>query len=459
VAKTTKRKTKSKTASRTGQKDATGKRAGSRRPTTTRQIISFRDRTIPISVFGNVMKQFDAAAKRLKLDSELLDFIKVPRRSTIMNLPVRMDDGSHRMFEAYRVQHSIARGPAKGGIRYHPGVTLDEVQALASWMTWKCAVVNIPFGGGKGGIVCDPQQLSLGEMERLTRRYAADMGDLFGPDSDVPAPDVGTGPQVMAWFMDTYSMRQNHLIPGVVTGKPPTLGGSRGRVEATGRGVVFCVREATRHLGLHPSQCTASVQGFGNVGSISAKLLHEMGVKVTHVSDVHGALHNPEGIDITALIEFVNQNKTIVGFKGGKIIDAKEILSAKVDILVPAALENQITEKNARRIKAKIIAEGANGPTTPEADAILDEKGVFVVPDILANAGGVTVSYFEWVQNRVGYFWTEEEVNRRLEEKMVLAFNDVLRTSKRYNTNMRISAFILAILRVVEVVQLRGIYA
>jgi len=457
VATSTKRKTK--TASQSTKKDAVVKRGGSRRPTTTRQIISFKDRTIPISVFGNVMKQFDAAAAKLKLDGDLLDFIKVPRRSTIMNLPVKMDDGSHRMFEAYRVQHSIARGPAKGGIRYHPGVTLDEVQALASWMTWKCAVVNIPFGGGKGGIVCDPQALSIGELERLTRRYAADMIDLFGPDSDVPAPDVGTGPQVMAWFMDTYSMRHNHPVPGVVTGKPPTLGGSRGRVEATGRGVVLCVREAARHLGLHPSQCTASVQGFGNVGSISAKLLHEMGVKVTHVSDVNGALYNPDGLDITALLDFVGQHKTIVGFKGGKVIKPADVLNAKVDILVPAALENQITEKNAGRIRAKIIAEGANGPTTPEADAILDKHGVFVVPDILANAGGVTVSYFEWVQNRVGYFWTEEEVNRRLEEKMVLAFNDVLRTCKKYKVNMRIAAFILAITRVVEVVQLRGIHA
>ena len=438
---------------------AAGKKAAARRIGSARAVISQKSKTIPISVFGNVMKQFDAAAARLNLDEDLLNFIKLPRRSTIVNLPVRMDDGTHRMFVAYRVQHSIARGPAKGGIRFHPGVTLDEVQALASWMTWKCAVVNIPFGGGKGGVVCDPRQLSMGELERLTRRYAADLADLFGPETDIPAPDVGTGPQVMAWFMDTYSMRHNHPVPGVVTGKPPVLGGSRGRVEATGRGVVLCVREAARHLGLKLSDCTASVQGFGNVGSISAKLLHELGVKVTYVSDVNGAMHDPDGIDIPALLDFVAEHKTIIGFKGPIAIEPDKILSAKVDILVPAALENQITEKNARRIKAKIIAEGANGPTTPEADAILNEKGVMVIPDILANAGGVTVSYFEWVQNRSAYFWTEEEVNRRLEEKMVLAFNDVLRQSQKHKVNMRIAAFILAISRVVEVVQLRGIHA
>lgn len=441
------------------RKKTTGKKT--RRNNDTRSIISFKDRTIPISVFGNVMQQFDAAARRLHLDPDLLNFIKVPRRSTIMNLPLRKDDGSFEMFQAYRVQHSIARGPAKGGIRYHPDVTLDEVQALASWMTWKCAVVNIPFGGGKGGIVVDPKKLSIGELERLTRRYAADMSDLFGPDMDVPAPDVGTGPQVMAWFMDTYSMRHSHSIPGAVTGKPPALGGSRGRVEATGRGVVICVREAARHLGLHLSKSTASVQGFGNVGSIAARLLHEMGVKVTHVSDVNGALRDPNGIDIVALQEYVDQNpeRSIMGFPGVEEIKPADVLTARVDILIPAALENQITHKNARRIKCKILAEGANGPTTPEADEILREKGVFMIPDILANAGGVTVSYFEWVQNRTGYFWTEEEVNRRLEEKMVLAFQDVLNKSLEYEVDMRIAAFILAITRVVEVVQMRGIYA
>jgi len=424
-----------------------------------RSVVSVRDRTIPISVFGNVMKQFDMAAAKLNLEPELLNFIKLPRRSTIMHLPVQMDDGTWRMFLAYRVQHSIARGPAKGGIRYHPDVTLDEVQALASWMTWKSAVVNIPFGGGKGGIVCDPTKLSLSELERLTRRYAADMVDLFGPDQDVPAPDVGTGPQVMAWFMDTYSMRAAHPVPGVVTGKPLQLGGSRGRVEATGRGVALCVREAARYLGFELGRCTAAVQGFGNVGSISAKLLHELGVKVTHVSDVNGALRDPHGLDIEALLEYAQQKRTIVGFPRAEAIEAADVLAAEVDILVPAALENQITHANAKTVRARIIAEGANGPTTPEADAILNKKGIMVIPDILANAGGVTVSYFEWVQNRIGYFWSEEEVNRRLEEKMVMAFNDVLRVAQEHHVDMRIAAYMLAITRVVEVVRLRGIYA
>ena len=424
-----------------------------------RSVVQRKNTTIPISVFGNVMKQFDAAARKLKLDKSLLEFIKMPRRSTIVKLPVRMDDGSYRMFTGYRVQHSIARGPAKGGIRYHPDVTLDEVQALASWMTWKCAVVNIPFGGGKGGIICDPQQLSEGELERLTRRYVADMIDLFGPDVDIPAPDVGTGPKVMSWFMDTYSMKDSRVIPGVVTGKPVTLGGSRGRPEATGRGVMISTREAAGHLGLDLSNATASVQGFGNVGSVSALSLHELGVKFTHVSDVTGAIYGPEGIDIHALLEHVKKTKSVLGFPGVKQVRPKEILYAKVDILIPAALENQITEANANRVRCKIIAEGANGPTTPEADRILQKNGVMVIPDILCNAGGVTVSYFEWVQNRVGYFWTEEEVNRRLEEKMVAAFHDVLKMALDNRTSMRIGAFMVAITRVIDVVQMRGIYS
>ncbi|MCK4460791.1 MAG: Glu/Leu/Phe/Val dehydrogenase [candidate division Zixibacteria bacterium] len=405
------------------------------------------------------MKQFNAAARKLKLDKSLLEFIKMPRRSTIVKLPVRMDDGSYRMFTGYRVQHSIARGPAKGGIRYHPDVTLDEVQALASWMTWKCAVVNIPFGGGKGGIICDPQKLSEGELERLTRRYVADLIDLFGPDVDIPAPDVGTGPKVMSWFMDTYSMKDSRVIPGVVTGKPVTLGGSRGRPEATGRGVMISTREAAGHLGLDLSNSTASVQGFGNVGSVSALLLHELGVKFTHISDVTGAIYDPEGIDVQALAQHVKKTKSVVGFPDVKQIRPKDILYAKVDILIPAALENQITQANAHRVRCRIIAEGANGPTTPEADRILQRNGVMVIPDILCNAGGVTVSYFEWVQNRVGYFWTEEEVNRRLEEKMVAAFHDVLKMALDNRTSMRIGAFMVAITRVIDVVQMRGIYS
>jgi glutamate dehydrogenase (NAD(P)+) len=424
-----------------------------------RSIVQQKDISIPISVFGNVMKQFDAAAKKLKLDPSLREFMKAPRRSTIVNLPVQMDDGSFRIFPAYRVQHSIARGPAKGGIRYHPDVTLDEVQALASWMTFKCAVVNIPFGGGKGGVVCDPHRLSQGELERLTRRYVADMMDLFSPDKDVPAPDVGTGPRVMGWFMDTFSMREGHSVPGVVTGKPINLSGSRGRAEATGRGVMISTREAAKHMKLHLNGATASVQGFGNVGSVSAKLLHDLGVKFVYVSDVNGAIHNPDGVDIYRLITYVEKKKTIVGFPGVKKVKADDVLFANVDILIPAALENQITDRNAGKINCKILAEGANGPTTPEADVILEKKGILVIPDILCNAGGVTVSYFEWVQNRIGYFWLEEEVNRRLEEKMVAAFNDVLAMSLQYKVSMRMAAFMLAITRVLEVVQLRGIYA
>ncbi|MDF1544630.1 MAG: Glu/Leu/Phe/Val dehydrogenase [bacterium] len=405
------------------------------------------------------MKQFDAAAKKLKMDSSIMDFIKMPRRSTIVNLPVRMDDGSFKMFKAYRVQHSIARGPAKGGLRYHPDVTLDEVQALASWMTWKCAVVNIPFGGGKGGVVCDPNKLSEGELERLTRRYVADMIELFGPDDDIPAPDVGTGPKVMAWFMDTYAMRENRSVPGVVTGKPISLGGSLGRVEATGRGVMLCTREAAKHLKIDLSQATAAVQGFGNVGSIGAKLLHDLGVTFTHVSDVHGAIHNPKGINIDDLIKYLHAKKSIIGFPGTKTVRPDAVLFAKVDILIPAALENVITEKNADKVRARIVAEGANGPTTPEADKILAKNNIFVIPDILCNAGGVTVSYFEWVQNRIGYFWPEDEVNRRLEEKMVAAFQDVLEVSKKNRATMRIAGFMVAIMRVVDVVEQRGIYS
>ncbi len=415
--------------------------------------------TLPISIFGNVLKQVDAASAKLKLDPTMADFIKLPRRSTIAMLPVRMDDGTYRMFTSFRVQHSIARGPGKGGIRYHPGVTLDEVQALAAWMTWKSAVVNIPFGGAKGGIVVDPSKLSLGELERLTRRYAADMMHLFGPDSDVPAPDVGTGPQVMAWIMDTVSMREAHAVPGVVTGKPLVLGGSLGRVEATGRGVMITVREAAKRIGLNLKGATATVEGFGNVGSISAKLLHQLGVVFTHVSDVNGAIHSPKGIDIPALLKYVEQKKTVVGFPGTKKVDSDEVLFADVDIVIPAALENRITEEKAKHIKCKIIAEGANGPTTPEADVILDKKKILIIPDILCNAGGVTVSYFEWVQNRIGYFWSEEEVNSRLEEKMNMSFLDVWKMKEQYNTSLRIAAYMLAIKRVTEVVSLRGIYS
>lgn len=416
------------------------------------------DQTLPISVFENVMKQFDMAASKMKLDPTILEFIKVPRKSVIVKLPVQMDDGSFRIFTGYRVQHSIARGPAKGGIRYHPGVTLDEVQALASWMTWKCAVVNIPFGGGKGGVICDPFKMSKSELERLTRRYVADMMDMFGPELDVPAPDVGTGPQVMAWFMDTYSMRYGHNMPDVVTGKPIQLGGSLGRNEATGRGVMITTREAAKWIGMKLNGATASVQGFGNVGSISAKLLFDLGVKILYVSDASGAIHNPKGFNPAELIKWVEKHKGVTGFPGSSKINPADVLTAQVDILVPAALENQITAENAGKLRCKLVAEGANGPTTPEADAILEKKGIVVIPDILCNAGGVTVSYFEWVQNRMGYYWSEAEVNQRLEEKMVASFDDVLGVAKANKVSLRVAAFMLAIGRVVDVVHLRGIY-
>ena len=418
-----------------------------------------KSNTISISTFENAMKQFDRAANQLHLDRGLLEFLKYPRRSTIVKLPVKMDNGRFQMFTGYRVQHSLVRGPAKGGIRFHPDVTLDEVQALAAWMTWKSAVVDIPFGGGKGGIECDPSAMSEGELERLTRRYAASLMDLFGPEKDIPAPDVNTNEQTMAWIMDTYSMNLQHTETAVVTGKPVILGGSQGRREATGRGVVIAVREAMKHLGLFPDKSTAAVQGFGNVGSVTANHLNKMGTRVTHVCDVFGGLYNPNGIQIDALLEHVNENGKINGFPEAEPFDKDEILYANVDVLVPAALENQILEKNAARVKARIIAEGANGPVVPEADPILADNKCFVIPDILCNAGGVTVSYFEWVQDRIGYFWQEDEVNQRLERFLTKAFNDVLSVSLENKVSPRIGAFMVAIQRVADVLKLRGIYA
>lgn len=414
---------------------------------------------IPVSTFENVMKQFDQAASLLHLDQGLLEFLKYPRRSTIVKLPVKMDDGSFQMFTGYRVQHSVVRGPAKGGVRFHPDVTLDEIQALASWMTWKCAVVEVPFGGGKGGIECDPSTMSQGELERLTRRYTASLMDLFGPEKDIPAPDVNTNEQTMAWMMDTYSMNHQYTETAMVTGKPVILGGSKGRREATGRGVVITIREAMKHLGISPDSATAAVQGFGNVGSVTAQFLHEMGVKVTHVSDVFGGLHNAKGIPIPDLIEYVAKNRTITDFPEAEPFDKNELLYADVDVLVPAALENQILANNAPRVRARIVAEGANGPVVPEADPILADNGTVVIPDILCNAGGVTVSYFEWVQDRIGYFWPEKEVNKRLERFMNRAFHGVLEVSIESKVSPRIAAFMVAIQRVVDVLKLRGIYA
>ena len=411
----------------------------------------------------NAERQFEEAAARLKLDAGVMNMLKRPRRATIQWLPVMMDDGTIRLFEGFRVQHNIARGPAKGGIRYHPDVSLEEVSALASWMTWKCAVADIPFGGGKGGIKVDPRTLSKGELERLTRRYAADLSDLFGPESDVPAPDVNTGEREMAWIADTYSMHERRTELAVVTGKPLEVGGSAGRREATGRGVMICIEQMCKHLGMTRKGARVVVQGFGNVGGASADLLaRECGAKIVAASDVSGAIHNDAGLDVPALLRHVAEKKGVAGFPGGKPLSTS-IVEYECDILVPAALENQITSENAGRIKAKIVAEGANGPTTPDADKILESKGIHVIPDILCNAGGVTVSYFEWVQNRMGFYWQEDEVNTRLREKMVKAFGDVIalkdRTDKDGKVSLRIAAYMVAIQRVLRVHELRGMYA
>ena len=415
------------------------------------------------SAFENAMRQFDAAAKILNLTPNQIAVIKQPRRVTEVKLPVRMDDGRIEIFTAYRVQHNIARGPAKGGVRFHPDVTLDEVKALAFWMTYKCAVVNIPFGGGKGGIVCDPSKLSAAELERLARRYFADMIDLFGPDRDVPAPDVGTNPQIMTWFLDAYSSHKRDFVPAVVTGKPIDLGGSEGRVEATAQGMVYTIREAARHLKLDLGRSTVAVEGFGNVGSNAAKLLAREGCRIVAVSDVSAAYHNANGIDVAAALEHVSTHGVLAGLerttRAAVLGDPMQLLELDVDILVPAALENRITGDNAARVRARLIAEGANGPLTTEADRIFDEKGVFVIPDILCNAGGVTVSYLEWVQNRMGYYWRYDRIQEDLSRIMQEAFHAILGASQQYGVNMRIAAFVVAIQRVTRASEMRGLYA
>jgi glutamate dehydrogenase (NAD(P)+) len=411
------------------------------------------------SIFNAMLQEFDGAARLLGLDPGIWKILTNPKRQIIVSCPIQMDNGEIEVFTGYRVQYNITLGPAKGGIRYHPDVSLDEVTALAAWMTWKCAVAHVPFGGGKGGIVCDPTRMSRRELEALTRRYVAEIVDAIGPEKDVPAPDVNTNDQVMAWVMDTYSMHVGHTSTAVVTGKPIEMGGSLGRREATGRGVMIVTREAAKHLGLDITRMTVAVQGFGNVGSVSADLLAKLGAKIVAVTDWKGGVQNPAGLDITQMLEYAKQHKTIDGFPGGAPIDNEQLFSLDVDVLVPAALENQITEENASTIKAKIVAEGANGPTTPDAHKQLHERGVFVIPDILANAGGVTTSYFEWVQDRHGYFWEEHEVNQRLETKMMEAFHDVLQTSIKYKTDMRTAAYIVAINRVATVTKMRGMYA
>jgi len=409
--------------------------------------------------FEAMHARFDLAASKLGLDPGLYQILRKPDREMQVSIPVYMDDGTMQVFTGYRVQHSLARGPAKGGVRFDMNVTLDEVRALAAWMTWKCAVVDVPFGGGKGGVVCDPSKLSAGEMEKITRRYVASLIDILGPDRDVPAPDMGTDGKVMAWVMDTYSMHMRQNCTSVVTGKPVGLGGSQGRVEATGHGLQICAREVLKRLNIDPKGRTAAIQGSGNVGRVTADRLAGMGMKITAISDIHGAVVNKGGIDPAALKAHFNTNRSLEGFDAGDRITNAELLELPVDILVPAATENVITSKNAPRIQARIIVEGANGPVTAGADKILEEKGIFIVPDILANAGGVTVSYFEWVQDRIGMFWSEAEVDERMEKVMVKAFHDVVNMADNFEVPNRIAAYMLGIDRVAKITKIRGIYA
>jgi glutamate dehydrogenase (NAD(P)+) len=409
--------------------------------------------------FGAMLQEFNLAARLLNLDPGIWRILTHPKRQIVVSCPVQMDNGEIEVFTGFRVQYNITLGPAKGGIRYHPAVTLDEVTALAAWMTWKCAVAHIPFGGGKGGVICDPTKMSKREIEALTRRYIAEIVDAIGPEKDVPAPDVNTNDQIMAWVMDTYSMHVGHTTTSVVTGKPIELGGSLGRREATGRGVMIATREAAKHVGIDITKARVALQGFGNVGSISAQLLSQLGARVVAVTDWKGGVYNDNGIDVEQLMAHVQQHQTVHGFSDAEPLGEGRLFGLDVDILIPAALENQITKDNAPTIKARIIVEGANGPTTPDAHRHLHERGVFVVPDILANSSGVTTSYFEWVQDRYGYFWSEKEVNERLELKMCEAFDAVLKTSIKYTVDMRTAAYIVAINRVATVTRMRGMYA
>ncbi len=411
-----------------------------------------------LNPFAVAVAQFDAAAERLHLSQELRAILRTPKRELTVNFPVRMDDGRVEMFTGYRVQHNINRGPAKGGIRFDANVSLDEVRALAMWMTWKCAVVNIPFGGAKGGVIVDPRKLTRNELERLTRRYATEIAGVIGPEADIPAPDVNTNPQVMAWIMDTYSMHAGYSVPAVVTGKPLSVGGSEGRMEATGRGVFIVTREACKHLGIPLAGARVAVQGFGNVGSITARLLHEHGCRVVALSDVYGAVYNENGIDVKRALMHVQEFGSLRGLADAEQLDGKALLELPVDILIPAALEGQLTGANASRVQAQLIVEAANGPTTTEADAIFRERGIPVVPDILANAGGVTVSYFEWVQDLQHFFWSEDEINARLEQIMVRSFDAVQARKEQEECDYRTAAYLLSVARVAEATQVRGIY-
>jgi glutamate dehydrogenase (NAD(P)+) len=411
-----------------------------------------------INAWHVAQQQFDLAAERLGMDQGMRRVLREPRRELTVHFPVTMDDGEVRVFTGYRVQHNLGRGPAKGGLRYHQDVSLDEVKALAMWMTWKCAVVGIPYGGGKGGVIVDPKKLSMKELEGLTRRFATEIEVLIGPERDIPAPDVNTNAQVMAWIMDTYSMHQGYTVPGVVTGKPISLGGSEGRTEATARGCVYTIIEAARHLGIDLEQSRVAVQGFGNAGSIAARLIEKLGSKVVAVSDSTGGIHNPEGLDVARVINWKKEHGTVQGFPGATDISNAQLLEVDCDILIPAALENQITHRNAGKVKAKLIAEAANGPTTPDADQILARNGVFMIPDILCNAGGVTVSYFEWVQDLNRDHWSEVVVNEKLRVIMVKAFSETLEIAIRESCDMRTAAYLLAVDRVANAMAMRGLY-
>ena len=412
-----------------------------------------------VSVFGDAMAYFDEAASLLDLEPAMRAILTHPSRQIIFSIPFQRDNGSIEVYTGYRVQYNFARGPAKGGIRYHPGVTLDEVTALAFWMTWKCAVVDLPFGGGKGGVTCDPGELSQGELERITRRYAAELVEVVGPDKDVPAPDVGTTPQIMAWFMDTYSMHMRTTVPGVVTGKPVEIGGSLGRVEATGRGVSLVAFEELQHLGIAPAAARVVVQGFGNVGSVAAKMFASRGCKMIGISDISGGYVNRNGIDIAGATAYAQEHHSLEGYRGGEHVSNEKLLETECDVLVPAALEKVLTAENAERVHARLIVEGANGPTTPEADHIFQRKGTVVVPDIIGNAGGVIVSYFEWVQDRQGYFWKESEVNERLEELLLTNFRKVREVAHQRQIPYRTAAYMVAIDRVTRSIKTRGVYA
>jgi glutamate dehydrogenase (NAD(P)+) len=405
------------------------------------------------------IQQFDIATDRLVIDPNVAGRLRRPERAMIVSVPARMDDGRVHVFTGYRVQHNDVLGPFKGGIRYHPAVNLGEVSALAMWMTWKCSLVGLPLGGAKGGIACDPAKLSRNELQSMTRRFTAEILNIIGPDVDVPAPDMGTNEQVMAWIMDTYSQHKGHAVPEIVTGKPVAIGGTLGRREATGRGVVYMIIEAAKHLGIDLSKCTAVVQGFGNVGSVAVKELAGIGVKVIGVSDRTGGFFDPNGLPVDKLLEVAYKNHSLEGCPYGERISNEELLELKCDVLVPAALEMQITKSNAGRLQCRILAEGANGPTTPEADVILHDKGVFVIPDILANAGGVVVSYFEWVQDLQNFFWTEEEVNKKLRDILVKAFHEVLNMSQKHAVDMRLAALMIGIDRVARAMLWRGFYA